>query len=1161
MKKLEASTHIIFFALCVFVLGISTVQADDTDYFNESGGTNVPPNVLIIFDTSGSMAHYITTSTYDSTKSYAVTYPKTNLYYYDNGTWKEYHKWYTTTTYDRWGRPHTTTVDAGQATLSDLSTTTCSDLISTLQSQGTALNVHITEFTTSPYGFSCSATGTTSTQLCTGDYRNYLRDTTYYTQEAKVDVAKTAIKDLLSSIQNPDSLRFGLMIFNGNYSDGNSAQDRGGYVIAPLGSTYATIATAVDAIRCWYPGYGSSGTPYYTTPSGCRSGTSGGTPLAETLAEAGLYFSGGNSWANTSGMPGYPTTTNGLGVSGKYTSPIQWRCQKNYIIVITDGCPTVDDGSGNGDNIFTRSNYIDNKSIGHYYSTSPRDIDKDNEVNPWSATTPSIADGNIWMDDVAKFLFDVDLMNLTTNDNPSGASWNDTQNNSRFLKQNINTYAIGFGDESNMDFLDHVTNSSHGNGAAYLASEGVALRVALHGIVGDILKINSNYVAPVVPVSKLNRVYAGNSLYISLFRPIDGPEWKGNLKKFGFSNTGQILDKASVVDTTNYVADFTADPLPSSCWADSTNDGLEVDMGGAGARLLHQTGRSFLTNAGTTNDLMNTANSFSIANSLITNTVLGLASTASSTERSDLINFIRAEDVYTPITGTSKRAWVMGDVLHSRPAVLRDGTNNLIFVGSNDGFLHCFVDSEGSTPDTLSDDTVSEQWCFVPWDLIAQLHEIRDSNKHNYFVDGSPVLYRSGLNQYLTFGLRRGGSNYYTLKVGGFNYNATTNKYTYQTGTYANPSLAWEIDSATDTFRGESWCQPRLCNLKNGGSSVKAIVLAGGYDTNQDLSTPAATDTYGAAIYAVNASDGTLLSSLLKFTSSNLSSMTHSIVDLIVYDGNGDTYDDTIYAGDMGGQVFALKADKDTGVWSGRKLFQAGNGTTSTAQMKFFYAPDIATKGYKYTSGTTSMYSVYDHVYIGTGDREHPNTTTTVDRFYGIKNKNNTTVITESDTNFIDVTYYPYVSPHAVNDLKSNACDGWLIRMGYELGAQVRPGEKVVSSPSVFEGVVYFTTFTPTPAAVGDQCASGDAGQGYLYAVNYLTGEAVFDWYAGNNTILNGKAVAVYDERDRHLSLGAGIPPEPKVIVTSTGPILMVGPKTITLPNLKKIHEYFWIQD
>ena len=61
------------------------------------------------------------------------------------------------------------------------------------------------------------------------------------------------------------------------------------------------------------------------------------------MAEAGLYFAGKASWFNS-------------GVT--YTSPIQERCQKNYIILMTDGEPTQDDDSKLRTGAYINGDYI-----------------------------------------------------------------------------------------------------------------------------------------------------------------------------------------------------------------------------------------------------------------------------------------------------------------------------------------------------------------------------------------------------------------------------------------------------------------------------------------------------------------------------------------------------------------------------------------------------------------------------------------------------------------------------------------------------------------------------------------------------------------------------------------------------------------------------------
>jgi Tfp pilus tip-associated adhesin PilY1 len=81
-------------------------------------------------------------------------------------------------------------------------------------------------------------------------------------------------------------------------------------------------------------------------------------------------------------------------------------------------------------------------------------------------------------------------------------------------------------------------------------------------------------------------------------------------------------------------------------------------------------------------------------------------------------------------------------------------------------------------------------------------------------------------------------------------------------------------------------------------------------------------------------------------------------------------------------------------------------------------------------------------------------------------------------------------------------------------------GERCISEPAVFAGIVYFTTYTPAAAIGGDMC--NNAGTAKLYAVSYLSG-------AGS---LTGGA--------RSMTLGVGIP---------TAPVLSINPHSNT-PDL-----------
>ena len=117
------------------------------------------------------------------------------------------------------------------------------------------------------------------------------------------------------------------------------------------------------------------------------------------------------------------------------------------------------------------------------------------------------------------------------------------------------------------------------------------------------------------------------------------------------------------------------------------------------------------------------------------------------------------------------------------------------------------------------------------------------------------------------------------------------------------------------------------------------------------------------------------------------------------------------------------------------------------------------------------------------------------------------------------------------------------------------PGEKIVSTPTVFGGVVYFTSFVPgADTSSSDTCGGAGNGTAYLWAVNYKTGEAVFEY--------NG--VSGLTKEDRRVGIGSGMPSESVVIVTSEG--TFIGAATQNKIPLKAtsetrgVYKYFWRQ-
>jgi len=1005
----------------ILCLGTAVAFADDTAIYGTTSAS-VEPNVLIIFDTSGSMdtkdvpgEYYDKSVTYTGTKTPEAVYRKTCR-----------------------GRRRCQ-YDVFASDVADLN---CPAAKTALETDGHVWD----DVQDAGGGFAC---GGSTKDLYMGNWLNYdaagggdLR--------RRVDVAKEVITALINDTSN---VRFGLMRFN---------YENGGRMVENIGASKADLISSVAALN-----------------------TSDWTPLAETLAEAGLYYAGKPSWFN--------------GVT--YTSPIQNRCQKNYIILMTDGEPTRD-----GDWRLSSGNYINNDKIGDY--------DKDGNE----------AGGAMdYLDDVAAYLFENDLRSdLGT----AGES---------FQRQNVITYTIGF--QSEQALLDDT--ATNGGGQYYTANSISGLKEAFKEIIAAIADVNAVFVSPVVPVSRMNRTFAGNSLYVGCLKHQTSGRWAGNIKKYGLGAYGELLD---VNGNEATLADGTIKDNAQSYWSLQA-DGSDVLLGGIGGVLLEQGSRNLYTYLGSNSDLTDSSNRFATANAGLT---LARLDVADSTEKDAVI-----DDIYG-----SGKSWILGDILHSQPAVIHYDTDAdgalddaYIYAGGNDGVMHAFLDSDGS-----------EQWGFIPPDQLSRLKRLSDSiTTHDYYLDGPPVVYEGATQKILFFGERRGGSNYYALDV----------------TAPASPAWLYQIapghlvgtdgdnngtaDGAAATL-GQSWGNAIKGRIKTGVSTSETVfLLGGGYDENQDNQSPAAADTVGRAVFTVDVTDGSVSS--LNVNAGNNLAMTHSIVDVSGFDSNGNGYLNRVYAGDLGGSIWAFEDDSNAagtatsgdGLWTSRKLFSAG--AIDSVQRKIMYAPD------------TTLEIFGDMIFFGTGDRADPEETGVVNRIYAIKNEWTApaTFVTLTENDLVDVTdnllYLGNATQRADTETALKNSKGWFIRLE-------NPGEKVTASVTVFAGVVYFTTYTPETgaAAPADVCAAASGrGEARLYAVNYLTGAAAYDWSTEEEKNVEGEIVgAGKGKKDRSKLIGTSIPSAPVIAVLPGGARMYIGVEGGVSKqdpvSVADVNTYYWRQ-
>ncbi|MGB7934831.1 MAG: PilC/PilY family type IV pilus protein, partial [Gammaproteobacteria bacterium] len=756
-----------------------------------------------------------------------------------------------------------------------------------------------------------NSTGTTYT-LYSGNYLNYYYwiSTGAY-KKTRLETVQDVFKDLIDSTSG---INAGLMRFDNK----NQAQNKGGYFMYPMtqvnASTRSAFKTSVDAL----------------TPGGY-------TPLAETMYEAARFFRGEGVKFGNSTSPG--TNTPGVLLAGnntKYQSPVEYQCQQNFIVMLTDGDPTYD-------------------------------YDADNAIKslPGLTTLTGTCDFNNnddCLDEVTQYLFERDQRPDIDGD------------------QVASSYMIGF--TTNQQLLSDAARK--GGGKYYTADNTVGLTNAFTQIISEILAVNTTFVAPAVPVNAFNRLTNRNELYFALFRPNRNPEWAGNIKRYQLGSTPPEIvdanDNPAVDASTGFFS-----TLATSVWTQGADapDGDDVAKGGAASRqTLTRKLYTYTSAAAPNNDsLITAANKFDESNALLTKTLLGNASMVDA-YRTELIQWARGVDVFDEnqdgSTADARRH--MGDPLHSNPVVVNYGGTDAnpdiaLFAATNEGMLHALNTRDGT-----------EYFSFIPQELLPNLDVLYTNSaavNHPYGLDGPITVWANDANHngvledasgttetgefaYLYAGMRRGGLNYYALDI--------TDR--------SAPVLKWIIKGGVPGGNFEelaqTWSRPQTALIKSSGSPRTVLLFGGGYDTNQDTEN-AGVDNKGRALYMVDASTGARLwwaggtGSGANLISAD---MVYSFPATVVSgDINSDGYTDIMFAVDVGGQVWRFDLDNsgnDTVVTGGVIADLAGSGADE--HRRFYEEPDV--------SLIVRNGQVNFAIGLGSGYRAHPLSTVTQDRYY-----------------------------------------------------------------------------------------------------------------------------------------------------------------------------------
>ncbi|MDH3686695.1 MAG: hypothetical protein OEP95_10735, partial [Myxococcales bacterium] len=289
-------------AALAFLWPATAGMADDTVLFS----TYVQPNVLLILDSSGSMNNMVWHPDFDPTVTPTCTAFSNSSNYF-----------YTTTQTNRTHCSNTRHIYVDPDVSPGAST----------RYTGRYLNWLFSDAADSAWA-EIQLTNNGLSSLCTGgaNYSLYRR--------ARITAAKRALREIVCEINQLTAVKFGLGIFR-NASQGDP---NGGFVIEQIDEYDAAHATNLDAALA-------------------SVSANSWTPLGESLFQAYTYFMSRNSSDRpfgkdgTTRFPEYVYNTSTAGVGGEPGTappdPVEYACQKNFVIVLTDGEPTMDDFDAN----------------------------------------------------------------------------------------------------------------------------------------------------------------------------------------------------------------------------------------------------------------------------------------------------------------------------------------------------------------------------------------------------------------------------------------------------------------------------------------------------------------------------------------------------------------------------------------------------------------------------------------------------------------------------------------------------------------------------------------------------------------------------------------------------------------------------------------------
>lgn len=392
-----------------------------------------------------------------------------------------------------------------------------------------------------------------------------------------------------------------------------------------------------------------------------------------------------------------------------YISPITATCTPSYIVLLSDGAPTL-----NTSGTLKRIKKMTGKSS--------------------CADIPNAPDGKCGPE-LIEYLANNDQV-------PS------------FEGSRVFTYTIGFNvDGPGREYLELLAQK--GNGAFYPASNATDLEDAFDLIIDSITGDNESFTGLVTTI-KASTLSSDNRVFMNIFKPGDTQSWKGNTKGYFISPDG--LKDTNGNDAVVFVdgAERFRDGA-QSFWSTSP-DGNFVELGGASEKLGVST-RNIFTYTDTDSPSNSPLTRITTSETKITPALLGVSN---DTEKDDLINWLYASKMTDPLHAKPVMiSYSNMDILFSttNQGLLHaiDATNPTDY-GDHNGGNEIFAFIPKELLPQLKDHKANLNAAGHLYGLdgpISFYHD--DINKDHIVNNGERVL--------LYMGMRRGGNHYYALDI------------------------------------------------------------------------------------------------------------------------------------------------------------------------------------------------------------------------------------------------------------------------------------------------------------------------------------------------------------------------------------------------------------